>query len=163
MSKKGENIYKRKDDRWEGRYIKFYNQNGKAKYGYVYAKTYSEVKSRLVLVKSDLGTNAGLAGSRTCLYSEVLDAWMQSARINTKESTYARYTHLVDAHIRPCLTTLFLMFGIGRCHLRLIVFSPRVLPNFSPTGDFLPKTEFFSNSLQHRAFRDFSPSMAKKR
>ena len=36
MSKKGENIYKRKDGRWEGRYIRLYNENGKAKYGYVY-------------------------------------------------------------------------------------------------------------------------------
>lgn len=43
MSKKGENIYKRKDGRWEGRYIKFYDGEGKAKYGYLYGKTYSEV------------------------------------------------------------------------------------------------------------------------
>ncbi len=32
MSKKGENIYKRKDGRWEGRYIKCYDGGGKAKY-----------------------------------------------------------------------------------------------------------------------------------
>ena len=31
MSKKGENIYKRKDGRWEGRYIKLYDADGKAK------------------------------------------------------------------------------------------------------------------------------------
>ena len=43
MPRRGENIYKRKDGRWEGRYIKGY-YCGKAKYGYVYAKTYSEVK-----------------------------------------------------------------------------------------------------------------------
>ena len=29
MSKKGENIYKRKDGRWEGRYIRFYDENEK--------------------------------------------------------------------------------------------------------------------------------------
>lgn len=29
MSKKGENIYKRKDGRWEGRYIKYYDENSK--------------------------------------------------------------------------------------------------------------------------------------
>ena len=54
------------------------------------------------------------------------------------------------------------MFGIGRCHLHLTVFSPRVLPIFSPTGFFLPKTDFLSNSLYHRAFRDFWPPRAKK-
>ena len=48
MPRKGENIYKRKDGRWEGRYIKSRTPAGKANYGYVYAKTYREVKSKLV-------------------------------------------------------------------------------------------------------------------
>ena len=43
MPKKGENIYKRKDGRWEGRYIKGYLADGKAKYAYVYGKTYFDV------------------------------------------------------------------------------------------------------------------------
>lgn len=47
MSRTGDNIFKRKDGRWEGRYIKFY-ENGKAKYGYVYARTYSETKAKLL-------------------------------------------------------------------------------------------------------------------
>lgn len=34
MPRKGENIYKRKDGRWEGRYIGCYDENHKAKYGY---------------------------------------------------------------------------------------------------------------------------------
>lgn len=39
MPRKGENIYKRKDGRWEGRYIK--GRDGKkAIYGYVYSKSY---------------------------------------------------------------------------------------------------------------------------
>ena len=44
MSKKGENIYKRKDGRWEGRYIKLYDADGKAKYGYLYGKTYGDLR-----------------------------------------------------------------------------------------------------------------------
>ena len=47
MPKVGENIYKRKDDRWEGRYIKSRTDTGKIVYGYVYAKTYREVKAKL--------------------------------------------------------------------------------------------------------------------
>ena len=38
MARKGENIYKRKDGRWEGRYIKGRKPNGKALYGSVYGK-----------------------------------------------------------------------------------------------------------------------------
>ena len=41
MSKRGENIYKRKDGRWEGRYIKDRTAAGKAVYGYVYARSYN--------------------------------------------------------------------------------------------------------------------------
>lgn len=44
MSRKGESIFKRKDGRFEGRYIKKYVDN-KAIYGYVYAKTYNECKN----------------------------------------------------------------------------------------------------------------------
>lgn len=40
MSKRGENIYKRKDGRWEGRYIKCRTLHGKIQYGYVYGKSY---------------------------------------------------------------------------------------------------------------------------
>ena len=45
MSKKGENIYKRKDGRYEARYVKERDINNKiVKYGYVYGRTYTEAK-----------------------------------------------------------------------------------------------------------------------
>ena len=52
MPRKGENIYKRKDGRWEGRYVK--GRDGKkATYGYVYSKSYSEVKKQLILKRAE--------------------------------------------------------------------------------------------------------------
>ncbi len=45
MSKRGENITKRKDGRWEARYIKGY-EKGKAVYGYLYGKSYAEAKQK---------------------------------------------------------------------------------------------------------------------
>lgn len=47
MPRKGENIYKRKDGRWEGRNIKLHSPSGKAIYGYVYDKTYRGSKEKL--------------------------------------------------------------------------------------------------------------------
>ena len=47
MSKKGENIYKRKDNRWEARYVKGYDLDGAIKYGYCYGKTYREAKAKV--------------------------------------------------------------------------------------------------------------------
>ena len=45
MSRKGENITKRKDGRWEARVIKGYDCNGKAQYAYLYVDWYGECKS----------------------------------------------------------------------------------------------------------------------
>jgi len=103
MSKKGENIYKRKDGRWEGRYVRFYDENEKAKYGYIYGKTYSDVKQRLLEKKALSAKQTVSLAKCGVLYNDILDAWLQSSRINTKESTYARYSHLIDTHIRPQL------------------------------------------------------------
>ena len=46
MPRRGENIWKRKDGRWEARYIKGRTVEGRAIYGSVYAKTYKEVKHK---------------------------------------------------------------------------------------------------------------------
>lgn len=103
MSKKGENIYKRKDGRWEGRYIRCHDENGKAKYGYIYGRTYSATKQKLITKKSNIGGQFEHISNSTALYNEILDLWLQSVKINIKESTYARYSHLIDTHIRTHL------------------------------------------------------------
>lgn len=48
MPRRGENIYKRKDGRWEGRLIRGHHPNGKAIYQYVYGKSYSEAKTQII-------------------------------------------------------------------------------------------------------------------
>ena len=40
MARRGENIRKRSDGRWEGRYIKSRSADGKPCWGYVYGATY---------------------------------------------------------------------------------------------------------------------------
>lgn len=103
MSKKGENIYKRKDGRWEGRYIKFYDSSGKAKYGYLYARTYGEVKTKLQDIQIQLKYGMSLENKKSVLYEDILTIWLQSIKINVKESTYMRYKHFVSHHILPDL------------------------------------------------------------
>ena len=61
MSKKGENIYKRKDKRWEARYIKAYHPDGTPKYGYCYGKTYREAKPKVTQAKTALLTEKPIA------------------------------------------------------------------------------------------------------
>jgi len=46
MPRRGECIYKRKDGRWEARYVKEIGPDGKKKYGSVYADSYMAVKDK---------------------------------------------------------------------------------------------------------------------
>ncbi len=102
MPRKGENIYKRKDGRWEGRYIRSYDAENRAKYAYVYGKTYSEVKYKLAEERSS-SKKASVTNRSSLTYNELLDLWLHSSQLNTKESTHARYTHLINTHIKPQL------------------------------------------------------------
>lgn len=102
MPRKGENIYKRKDGRWEGRYIRSYDAENKAKYAYVYGKTYSEVKQKLVDERSN-AKKTSISTRSSLTYDELLDSWLHSSQLNTKESTHARYAHLIRTHIKPQL------------------------------------------------------------
>lgn len=47
LPKTGENIYKRKDGRWEARFISGRKPDGCAKYTSVYARTYAAAKAKL--------------------------------------------------------------------------------------------------------------------
>lgn len=138
MPKKGENIYKRKDGRWEGRYIRSYDEKNKAKYGYVYGKTYREVKRKLAEERSN-PAKASIITRNALTYDELLDLWLHSSQLNTKGSTYARYVHLISTHIRPQL---------GKYALSMI--STGIIENFiefqliegrlDHTGGLAPKT-----------------------
>lgn len=116
MARTGENIYKRKDGRWEGRYIKLYDANGKPKYGYVYARTYSEAKQMLAEKRCHLPEVDGVSNRTNVKYDDVLTAWLQSSRTNIKESTFAKYSYIIDSHIRPALG----QFPLGKISTQLI-------------------------------------------
>ena len=106
MPKKGENIYKRKDGRWEGRYIRFRNIGGKTEYGYIYGKSYAEVKQKLMTAKAMVQPHNDARGKLPGTYGQLLDDWLHSSKITVKDSTYARYAHLIQKHIKPHLGNL---------------------------------------------------------
>lgn len=61
MPRKGENIRKRKDGRWEARYEKCRDQNGRIQYGYLYGRTYEAVKKKklAILCQNNLQNSLG--------------------------------------------------------------------------------------------------------
>lgn len=103
MARKGENIYKRKDKRWEGRYIKGYDLTGKTKFGYVYAKTYREVKEKLTAAKQQVLTKS--TPNRKD-FGYFCDEWLILSRNRVKESTYVKYHNTVNNHIKPIFGNL---------------------------------------------------------
>ena len=61
MPRKGENIRKMKDGRWEARYEKCRDQNGRIQYGYLYGRTYEAVKKKklAILCQNNLQNSLG--------------------------------------------------------------------------------------------------------
>ena len=139
MSRRGENIYKRKDGRWEGRYIKNYTADNKPKYGYVYGKTYSEVKEKLIRAKAVPTSNVSVNKAKSVSFNEVLTLWLLSVQRNVKEATYARYFHLVETHIRPKLGVYALDLitpSVIECYINELLTHGRLDGN----GGLSPKT-----------------------
>lgn len=102
MPKKGENIYKRKDGRWEGRYIKSRTHTGKIVYGYVYAKTYREIKTKLLEIKASTITQSVITTTpKPSLFSSVAIEWFENVKSQTKESTQNKYRNLLTSYILP--------------------------------------------------------------
>lgn len=93
MPKKGENIYKRKDGRWEGRYIKARTNEGKIIYGYVYSRTYRETKIKLKEKSSTINVRFGK--KQTPLFSTLASEWYESIKAYTKPSTQNKYHNLL--------------------------------------------------------------------
>lgn len=98
MPRRGENIYKRKDGRWEGRYIKQYEANHKAKYGYVYANTYRDVKNKLTEAKLK-PKNINDDSIQTVNY--YAEKWLAEVQLQLKHSTYVKYANIINNHIIP--------------------------------------------------------------
>lgn len=101
MSRKGENIYKRKDGRWEGRYIKSRSPAGKAIYGYVYAKTYREVKDKLHAAHSKTEISALEDRCDNSDFESIALEWLQNKKLHVKESTSNKYYNLLYSYVLP--------------------------------------------------------------
>ncbi len=108
--KKGENIFKRKDGRWEARYIKGYELSCKIKYGFCYGKTYKEAKEKVTKYKAALlvGKPTPQTGTRH-RFAFYCDEWLHLRKSKIRESTYIKYDTVLEKHIKPTLGGCFPM------------------------------------------------------
>ena len=91
MSKRGENIYKRKDNRWEARYVKGHDAEGRIQYGYCYGKTYREAKEKQQKARLEARAHPADKGTKPKNFGAYCDDWLKFNRSKIKESTYVKY------------------------------------------------------------------------
>lgn len=124
MARHGENIYRRKDGRYEGRYVIGKTLAGKTKFGYIYGWQYADVKQKLLIkkaerIRSSEQEHSGYKGT----VSEWMNFWMENELLGSvKKSSYQTYLTLLRKHIQP---------RIG--HLRLIAVTPSIIHCFVET------------------------------
>ncbi|MCH5342479.1 MAG: site-specific integrase [Acetatifactor sp.] len=109
MARRGENIRKRKDGRWEARYKKGRNADGSIQYGYVYGRRYAEAKQKrndaLSLIKDKDDTPRCSTPDST--FDDLFNEWKTEVRSTIKESSFCFYETMLEQHLRP-------YFGIWR-------------------------------------------------
>ncbi len=122
MARHGENIRKRKDGRWEGRYKVFDERKGRAVYRSLYGRAYEEVKEKLFLARSSLagldpsGGNTGEISAdienmpytgEAVLFSRAAEQWLAEIKKKRKYSTYVKYKTVYRTHLErqagPCV------------------------------------------------------------
>lgn len=119
--RKGENIYLRKDGRWEGRYPKGRKLNGKIKYGYVYGKSYGEVKQALYPLRIRYQSLQQIQGISAGTFGEWTAEWFNEVREEVKPSTLSSYYYKLTKYIFPLIRDIplnELTLESGKCLLK---------------------------------------------
>lgn len=97
MSKKGENIFKRKDGRWEARYVKGCDLNNKIIYGFVYGKSYTDAKKK----KNDKILELQSKNNTRINFKKITETFLKIKKLKVKESTYCRYFEIITIYLLP--------------------------------------------------------------
>lgn len=111
MGRRGENIHKRQDGRWEARVLYAHTSTGKGQYRYLYGKTYAEAKEKRNALLAELAAPAPqpaadpepIADGEGIRCRNLLEEWLQSIRNSVKESSLVNYSYLVESYIAPNL------------------------------------------------------------
>ena len=101
MPRRGENIYKRKDGRWEGRYIRGHSPSGRAEYGYVYANSYRECRTKRQ--KCLDACQKAPVGTSSLTLDQATERFLADKQDKLKQSTLARYAYMLEHYILPAL------------------------------------------------------------
>lgn len=97
MSRKGENIRKRKDGRWEGRYV--IKVNNTSKTCSVYAPTYAEAKKKLARARTENKPPIQVEKNQITVDTTATN-WLAEVGNTKKTSTYIKYKSIYESYIK---------------------------------------------------------------
>lgn len=99
MARRGENIYKRKDNRWEARMRVGVDETGRPVYKSIYGTSYMDckrkIKNALLVTESGVDPNPTYRG-----FGKISREWQQSIKTLVKESTYSAYTYVLEHYVK---------------------------------------------------------------
>lgn len=96
----GQNIYKRRDGRWEARVPLGKKADGRPYFKYLYASTYREV----LLQKNNYEKTIPLKNTQVisnALFSDAAYNWLLNSARHWKPSTYIKYKNCLEKYILP--------------------------------------------------------------
>lgn len=96
MPRRGENVYKRKDGRWEGRILR-----PDGKYQYVYAKTYKDVKEKKNNFKEELKAKKKTEKVNTASAARIFETWLNEVSSRVRPSTFESYYRCMHRFVIP--------------------------------------------------------------
>lgn len=118
MARHGENIRKRTDGRWEGRYPVYNTEKKKQVYRSVYGKTYEEVREKLYTQKNMLKSPSKLTilnenrqstkMQKDILFTDAAREWLITVKGEKKRSTYVKYSLVFRNHIENAFSDIML-------------------------------------------------------
>lgn len=102
MARKGENIYHRKNGRWEGKYIKD-RVDGKIRYGYVSGSSYKEVlwKKKEAERAYKNGREYKRVRTSKVLFSYLSEEWLEGQESFLKQSSFGKYKRVLKNYLLP--------------------------------------------------------------
>ena len=107
MPRRGENIFKRRDGRWEAR-VPEYKINGEKVYRSIYGKSYTEVKLKKEEYYSSARREKLSKPLRLTTFADIVDYWLTTIKGTVKESSFTRYHRNVHSYLKPAIGTLTL-------------------------------------------------------
>lgn len=109
MPRHGENIRKRSDGRWEGRYVVYLPEKGKQQKS-IYGKTYGEVKKKrseaLEAANNQMINDSSPQNTefeKEILFKTAAEEWLLKVARTKKPATYIKYCHIYETYLEDIL------------------------------------------------------------